>query len=188
MTPIRSSDVPRLSELFRELLATEGHDGLKAIVGLAVAEFAARETRAVPAFRGRVVGCADGDTIYVRCPGGETKTVRLHAVDSPESGQEFGRHATCFAEVLLKGQCVTVHSLGKDKYGRIVGLVILHDGRVANYQLAAEGWAWWSAIHAPRDTALDALQAKARSESKGLWQQKRPTPPWTWRRCNSEGC
>ena len=63
-----------------------------------------------PDFSGKVVGVADGDTITVLRDRTPIK-IRLHGIDSPESGQAFGAKAKAFTSDLVFGEVVTVHPL-----------------------------------------------------------------------------
>jgi endonuclease YncB( thermonuclease family) len=51
-------------------------------------------------FAGKVVGVTDGDTISVMRAGRAVK-VRLHGIDCPEGGQDFGRRAKQFMSGLV---------------------------------------------------------------------------------------
>src|SRR5215467_4060854 len=79
-------------------------------------------------FTGKVVGIADGDTISVLREGKAVK-VRLHGVDTPEKAQAFGTQARKFTGELVFKQTVTVAIWSTDRYGRLVGEVLLPDGR-----------------------------------------------------------
>jgi hypothetical protein len=56
--------------------------------------------------------------------------LRLHGIDAPESGQDFGVRAKAAAAELAFGKVVTVRLLGTDRYHRGVALVVLPDGRL----------------------------------------------------------
>jgi endonuclease YncB( thermonuclease family) len=95
--------------------------GLLALAGAARAE----------EFGGRVVGVADGDTITV-LRDGRGVTVRLVGIDAPEKGQAYGQRAKQFTSGLAFGRTVTVRATGHDRYGRLLGVVTLPDGRSLN--------------------------------------------------------
>lgn len=69
---------------------------------------------------GEVVGVKDGDTIEV-LHGRTPVTVRLHGVDTPETGQPFGMRAKQRASELVFGKVVHVEVIDTDRYGRTVG-------------------------------------------------------------------
>lgn len=132
-------------------------------------------------FTGKVVGISDGDTVSVLREGKATK-VRLYGVDAPEKAQAFGTQARKFTGDLVFQQMVTVIIRDTDRYGRLVGEVILPDGRNLNQELVRAGMAWWYQQYAPKATTLAQLEAEARAAKRGLWADASPTPPWEWRR------
>ena len=132
-------------------------------------------------FTGKVVGVSGGDTISVMRQGRPVK-VRLHGIDCPEKGQPFGRRAKQITFDVAFGRQVTVQVKTTDRYGRIVGEVILPDGLSLNKDLVHAGLAWWYRKYAPNDRTLKALEAGARADKRGLWADKNPIPPWEWRR------
>jgi micrococcal nuclease len=92
-------------------------------------------------FSGKVVGVSDGDTITVLQNRTPIK-VRLHGIDCPEIGQDFGSRAKAFASEIVFGQVVKVVPRETDRYGRTVADVILVDGRILNHELVRAGLAW----------------------------------------------
>lgn len=132
-------------------------------------------------FTGKVVGVSDGDTISVLREGKAVK-VRLYGVDAPEKAQAFGTHARQLTGGLAFQQTVTVVVHTTDRYGRLVGTVVLPDGRNLSYELVRAGLAWWYRQYAPHDTTLAQLEGEARTAKRGLWADARPVPPWEWRK------
>jgi len=132
-------------------------------------------------FTGKVVGISEGDTISVMREGRAVK-VRLYGIDCPERGQPFGGRATQITSDMAFGREVTVQVKTTDRYGRIVGEVILPDGLSLNKDLVHAGLAWWYRKHALNDRTLKALEAGAKEAKRGLWEDKNPIPPWEWRR------
>ena len=107
--------------------------------------------------------------------------VRLLGIDCPEKKQPFGRRAKERTAALAYGKVVKVRPSGVDRYGRIMADVILPDGRNLNRELVREGMAWWFRRYST-DRVLQALEAEARSQRRGLWADKDPVPPWSYRR------
>src|SRR5215471_6445926 len=132
-------------------------------------------------FTGKVVGISDGDTISVLREGKAVK-VRLHGVDTPEKAQAFGTQARKFTSDMVFQQTVTVIVQNTDRYGRLVGDVLLPDGRSLNQELVKAGMAWWYRPYAPNDIMLAQLEAEARAAKRGLWADAHPVPPWQWRK------
>jgi micrococcal nuclease len=93
-------------------------------------------------FTGKVVGISDGDTLSV-LPEGKAVKVRLHGVDTPEKAQSFGTQARKFTSDMVFQQTVTIIVQDTDRYGRLVGDVLLPDGRSLNQELVRAGMAWW---------------------------------------------
>ena len=71
---------------------------------------------------------------------------------------------------------------GQDKYGRILGDVLLRDGTNLNQVLVKDGWCWWYRKYAPGDIVLEGLEKAAREAKKGLWVDPAPIPPWIYRK------
>jgi micrococcal nuclease len=132
-------------------------------------------------FTGKVIGISDGDTISVLRDGKAVK-VRLYGVDAPEKAQAFGTKARQFTAALIfqKDVTVIVHATGR--YGRLVGEVLLPDGRSLSQELVRAGMAWWYKPYAAKDTTLAQLEADARAAQRGLWADAHPIPPWAWRK------
>jgi endonuclease YncB( thermonuclease family) len=109
----------------------------------------------------------------------------LHGVDTPEKAQAFGTRARQFSSALAFQQTVTVRVHDTDRYGRLVGEVVLPDGRSLNQELVRAGLAWWYRQYAPDDTTLAQLEAEARAAKRGLWADATPIPPWEWRKARA---
>lgn len=132
-------------------------------------------------FTARVVGISDGDTLTVLTPEKRQVKVRLHGIDAPETGQDFGTRAKQAASEMAFGQQVTVREVDRDRYGRTVAEVILPDGRSLNREMVQGGMAWWYSRYAPADHDLASLEAEAKAAKRGLWAQPGAVPPWEWR-------
>lgn len=131
-------------------------------------------------FVGKVVGVSDGDTIEV-LRAGRAVRVRLQGIDCPESRQAYGTRAKQFTAQLAFGKTVAVQVHGTDQYGRILGEVILPDGRSLNRELLRGGYAWGYRRYS-NDPVLQQLEEEARRERRGLWRDRSPIPPWEFRR------
>ncbi len=131
-------------------------------------------------FSGPVVGVLDGDTIEV-LHNQHPERIRLNGIDCPEKRQAYGQKAKHAASDLVFGK-VTLHTFGKDKYGRTIGDVLLSDGTNLNQELVKQGWCWWYRKYAPRNAVLQELEKEAREAGRGLWADPQPVPPWEWRK------
>ncbi len=130
--------------------------------------------------KGKVVGITDGDTISVLCDGFVEK-IRLTGIDCPEKGQAFGQRAKQFAAELAFGKMVTIQYTKVDRYGRILGDVVLPSGKILNQELIRAGYAWHYKQYS-KDRTLDLLEEQARTARRGLWQDRDPVPPWEFRK------
>ena len=130
-------------------------------------------------FEGRVVGITDGDTIKV-LRAGRAEIVRLEGVDAPEKRQAYGERARRFAADLSFDRTVVVRATGRDRNGRLLGEVVLPDGRSLNQELVRAGYAWWFRRYS-RDVRLARLEEEARQGRRGLWADLAPEPPWEYR-------
>lgn len=75
---------------------------------------------------------------------------------------------------------VSATLLGRDRYGRTLGAVILSDGRNLNHEILKAGYAWWFRKYS-KDASLGDLEDEARQAKRGLWADPEPVPPWEWR-------
>jgi endonuclease YncB( thermonuclease family) len=77
----------------------------------------------------KVIRVYDGDTITVMM-GGQKQSIRLVGIDTPEKsrkkgepGQPSSQKATKFLAGMVLNKDVSIESYGKDRYGRILGVV-----------------------------------------------------------------
>ncbi len=139
-------------------------------------------------FQGRVVAIADGDTITVLDAGNSQHRVRLQGIDAPERGQAFGTVSRQNLANLIFNRQVTVEYDKLDRYGRIVGKVLV-DGRDICLEQIRAGLAWhykqYENEQSPEDRRLYAeAEREARAARRELWRDESPTPPWDFRRSN----
>ena len=121
----------------------------------------------------------DGDTLTV-LRAGHAATVRLQGVDAPEKRQAYGDRARRFVADLAFDQTVSVRTTGRDRNGRLLGEVVLPDGRSLNQELVRAGYAWWFRKYS-RDVRLARLEDEARQDRRGLWADDAPQAPWEYR-------
>jgi micrococcal nuclease len=133
-------------------------------------------------FPARVVGVSDGDTLTVLTAEKKQVKIRLHGIDAPETGQDFGSRAKQAASEMAFGKTVTIRERDQDRYGRTVAEVVLPDGRLLNHELVGQGMAWWYVKYAPGDRELSRLETEARAAKRGLWSVPGAVPPWNWRK------
>jgi endonuclease YncB( thermonuclease family) len=150
---------------------------------------------AASVLEGTVVKVADGDTITVLDSSRQQHRIRLAGIDAPEKGQPFGNASRKRLSELVAGKEVRVEFEKYDRYGRIVGKVLVTPpdcptcGKTLDVGLAqvTTGMAWWYRYYAHEQSIEDQARYElAEKEAKvrraGLWQDKNPEPPWDWRR------
>jgi endonuclease YncB( thermonuclease family) len=135
---------------------------------------------------GKVIKVADGDTITILDHTNTQHRIRLQGIDAPEKSQPFGNASRKHLASLVAGKSVTVEWGKRDRYGRIVGFVIV-DGQDVNLEQLKAGMAWFYHYYqnelTPEDRKRYAqAEDKARADRLGLWQDRNPIPPWEWRR------
>ena len=148
---------------------------------------------------GRVVGVADGDTVTVLDADKTQHKIRVAGIDAPEKRQPFGQRAKTSMSDLVFGKDVEVVYSKRDRYGRLIGKVMVADpsctARTCPKTLDAglaqitTGMAWWYRHYAREQSAEDAgayefAEQEARARHTGLWRDPDPTAPWDWRRAS----
>lgn len=129
---------------------------------------------------GRVVGVSDGDTITVFDGTSQTHKIRLSGIDAPEKAQPFGQRSKASLSGMVYGKTVNVVFDERDRYGRIVGKVML-GSRDVNLEQIRLGMAWHYKRYS-NDPAYAEAEEAARRKAAGLWSEPDPTPPWSWRK------
>jgi len=127
-----------------------------------------------------VVRVVDGDTVVLNVSG-ENKTIRLIGIDTPETVHPskpvecFGKEASDRAKSLLLNNTVILEkdsSQGEvDKYGRLLGYIILPDGRNFNEMMIKDGYAYeytYSSAYKYQKEFREA-QIYAENNTLGLW-------------------
>jgi endonuclease YncB( thermonuclease family) len=124
---------------------------------------------------GRVVN-HDGDTITVLDSANKQHKIRLSGIDAPELGQAYGRASRDNLAEHVAGKAVSIEWNKQDKYGRVVGKVLL-DGYDQCLEQVRSGFAWhykkYEKEQTPEDrlSYTDAEQAVKQAKS-GLWRIK----------------
>ncbi|WP_205853073.1 thermonuclease family protein [Polaromonas sp. AER18D-145] len=135
---------------------------------------------------GKVVAVTDGDTITVLDAGKVEHAVRLSGIDAPEKKMPFGQRSKQHLSDLLYGKWVEVEGEKNDRYGRLVGKVLVN-GIDANLAQVQAGMAWHYKQYEREQTASDRqtfAEAEIRSATarQGLWVDRDPVAPWDWRK------
>lgn len=135
---------------------------------------------------GRVVAISDGDTLTVLDDSKTQHKIRLSGIDSPEKGQPFGDYCKKSLSDLAYDRMVVVESNKLDRYGRVIGKVLV-DGQDVNLEQVSRGCGWHYKKYQNEQSLEDRLSYNAAEESArdgtvGLWVDKNPVAPWEWRR------
>ncbi len=129
----------------------------------------------------KVVQVLDGDTAKLNI-NGQIRTVRFIGMDTPEVVdprkvvQCFGREASSKGHQLLDNQSVGIEyddSVGRqDKYGRLLGYIILPNGEIYNKKMIADGFAHEYTYQNQTykyQAEFRQAQANAKQNNLGLW-------------------
>jgi endonuclease YncB( thermonuclease family) len=133
--------------------------------------------------QGKVVSIADGDTFTMLVDNEQVK-VRLHGIDCPEKGQDFGKVAKEFLADYVFGKVVSVKYMDTDRYGRTIGMVVV-GGVNLNEKLLEAGLAWHYKTY-DKNPDWAKLEEQARRAKKGLWVQPNAVPPWDYRKMKNK--
>jgi endonuclease YncB( thermonuclease family) len=152
---------------------------LALVLAASASDLAAKE------LSGRVVRVADGDTITVLDPAKVQHRIRLAGIDAPERAQPYGARAKDHLASLVAGRQVVIAWQKQDRYGRIVGKVLLN-GRDINLVMIDAGLAWHYKAYAKEQSEADRVsyanaEHRARAREAGLWADPHPVAPWLWR-------
>lgn len=136
--------------------------------------------------RGTVVAISDGDTLTVLDASRRQHRVRLAAIDAPERRQAFGTKSRESLSAMAFRKDVVVDFQITEKYGRVLGRVLVDGQDVGLAQLRA-GMAWHNVAYAKEQTPLNRIayseaESEARGLRRGLWSEPNPQPPWEFRR------
>ena len=111
---------------------------------------------------GRVVAVSDGDTLTVLDADRAQHKIRLSGIDAPEKAQAFGERSKQNLSRLVFGKEIEVQWNKRDRYGRIVGKVLVAEAPCkagdcpktvdACLSQITAGLAWWY-----RDYALQRI-------------------------------
>lgn len=140
--------------------------------------------------QGKVVAISDGDTVTVLDSSNTQRKIRLMGIDAPEKKQAFGNRSKESLSNLLFGKHVAVEYFKQDRYGRIVGKIMV-DGTDANLEQVRAGLAWHYKQYEKEQTIDDRVayahaEEQAKAARKGLWLDLDPIPPWDWRRLSKQ--
>lgn len=129
---------------------------------------------------GKVISVADGDTLTILTAEKSKERIRLEGIDAPETKQAYSAKSKAALSKAAKGKQVRVRWKSRDKYGRILGHIYVDDEWL-NLNQIEDGFAWHYKKYS-KDKKLAAAETEARKESRGLWTERDPMPPWEFRK------
>lgn len=134
---------------------------------------------------GRAAAVLDGDSLLLRTSRGALHSIRIAAVDAPERGQPGAEQSRQALRERIGTRALQVQVLDRDRYGRVVGRVLVGRNDAGLAQIAA-GQAWYYAQYEktlpPSLRRRYALaQQQARQRGAGLWSGREPLAPWQFR-------
>jgi micrococcal nuclease len=128
--------------------------------------------------RAEVISIQDGDTIELKFMYsgkkagrriGKPVRIRLLHVNCPERGRPFYQAAKKYTSQKCFRRMVQIRHAGNfDKYGRLLGEVVLPDGKILNKELVKNGLA----VHFKKYSSnmeYSNLEIQARKQKIGLW-------------------
>lgn len=128
------------------------------------------------AWPSRVERVLDGDTFTVV----QGATIRIEGIDAPELDQPGGAASKARLTELLDHNTIYLVYVGVDKYRRLLARVIDENGADIGLKMVRDGHAWQYVQYNNSKVMADA-QNEARAARRGLWADRRPTPPWEFR-------
>jgi endonuclease YncB( thermonuclease family) len=154
------------------------------LLGLPVASLASTMT-------GMVMGIADGDTLPLLDADHVQHKIRLAGIDAPEKRQAFGDRSKQNLAALVARRQVAVEWNKLDRYGRVIGKVLIGSEDVCLAQVRA-GLAWHYKAYEREQTPVDRqrygrAELEARANKRGIWRDLAPTPPWDFRQLRRRG-
>lgn len=134
---------------------------------------------------GKVVAVADGDTVTVLDASQQQHKIRLAGIDAPEKKQDFGVKAKQNLSDLVFGKAVSVFGSKIDKYGRLIGKIVIN-GRDINLEQIKSGFAWHYKQYENEQSAADRTayadaEIAARKSKVNIWSVADPVAPWDFR-------
>lgn len=164
--------------------------GRAALFGIAFAAALFANSSLAETLSGEVVGITDGDTITVLDAERKPHKIRLAGIDAPESSQPFGQRSKQSLSDLAYRQRAQVEWDKTDRYGRIIGKVLVGDLDVCLEQIR-RGLAWHYKKYEDEQPLEDRqsyanAEEGARKAKVGLWGDPAPIPPWDWRKVKRE--
>jgi len=147
-------------------------------VSVTISQIAQKSDQLPNPLKAEVIGIQDGDTIELKYiftgnkagrRSGKPLRIRLLHINCPERGASFYKVAKQYTSQKCFRQNVQIRHEGKfDKYGRLLGEVILLGGKILNKELVKNGYA----VHFKKystNTEYANLEITAKKQKLGIW-------------------
>jgi endonuclease YncB( thermonuclease family) len=131
--------------------------------------------------KGTAVSVLDGDTIDLKTADNKVTRIRFDSIDAPEKTQPYGQVAKKTLTSWIATMPVTVNVTGKDRYGRMIGVVFL-EGVNINKAMVEKGLAFANTQYL-NDKSIQRVEDKAKAGRVGIWQlpESQIVKPWDFR-------
>lgn len=111
-------------------------------------------------------------------------------IDAPERGQAYGTKSKEHLSDAVAGNFIVVDHEKRDRYGRIVGKVLLGSEDV-NLEQVRAGMAWHYKKYQGEQSISDRVvysdaEMDGRRHERGLWGGPAPVPPWDYRKAEPD--
>lgn len=141
---------------------------------------------AAPAYAlsGVVTHVSDGDTVWLKiddAPDRKPVKLRLVGIDAPERCQAWGAESTEALKAQVLHRHVQVPTRAIDAHGRLVGGLLLDDGRDVAAWMVAQGHAWSPRFKRHR-APYEQQQREAQERKAGLFADPAAVEPWRFRK------
>jgi len=168
------------------MIARENAAAGARLLAAALLLFIANGIAKAAVLEGKVVSVADGDTVTVLSATKIQTRVRLIGIDAPEHRQAFGTRSRQALAALVHQQHVSIEYDKKDRYGRVLGKILVK-GVDANLEQIKAGMAWHYKAYKRDQSPSDRIryaqaERDAQSARRGLWSDRHAVAPWDFRR------
>jgi hypothetical protein len=139
--------------------------------------------------RGNVLAIEDSDRLKIAADDGNVYSAMLVGVDAPDEKQNYYKKAKKRLAELVDGKEVTVMIRTNEKDESYA--VVYAGAEDVGLRLIQDGLAWYSPGRSGSQSSADRdkyqqAQSAAKAAKTGLWDDKVPVAPWTFRGEKSE--
>lgn len=130
---------------------------------------------------GVVIRVVDGNTVRLL----DGRTVRIAHIEAPALDQPGGVAAANALESVVLDRRVVLVQPHRDGENTWRATVLIEGERDAGMLMLKRGFAWHTDHDQqamPEAELYGFMQEEAKQDRRGLWRDRRPVPPWEWRR------